>query len=427
MAARSPFRLTLAPELEPFAPEIAHVCSVLREAHGLDRAEDAGIWLHYGSDPPLGSVALPAVLFPACTRIEADGLHLDRTALMTRWRGLTPSDDARSFDAIGLIFLLLSRLEERGSPILDRYGRYRCADDLQVQNGLYGRSLVDEALAALARLITGEANPPSATSYRVLVTHDVDRLKAYHRPLEPLRLAAGDSLKRGQPFRAIGRLGAYLSREPWTSVNELMALSERYGHQSHFYFMGPSDNPFDSPYVLTMAPLLRRLADHIEQRGHRLGFHPCWGTATDRNLWQAQRDGLETVLGRKVREGRQHGLLYRADTTPDIWDDAGMTADYSLAYPEQDGFRSGSCRELPSYSLRQRRTLALRQASTTVMEFGMFGGKYRDLSVEEALASCRPLLQACRRHGGTLVVLYHTGPQPPKARAFYESLLAEAA
>lgn len=427
MATPIPFRLTIAPELAPFGAEIDHVCALLREAHGLVRSDEAAAWLHYGSNPPPGSIGLPAALFPDCIIQGPDGLHLDRTALSRQWQNLAPQDDARQFDALGLIFLLVSRIEERDTQRTDRYGRYRCEDDIQVQHGLYGRAAADEAMAALARLVTGAANPPSATTYRVLVTHDVDRLKAYHRPIEPLRLAAGDLLKRRRPVGALKRLGAYFSAEPWESVNDLLALSERHGYQSQFYFMGPSNEPFDSPYVLAMAPLLRRVSDRIAERGHAIGFHPCSGTATDAQLWQSQRDRLEAVLGRPVREGRQHGLLYRADTTPDIWDGAGMTADYTLAYPERDGFRSGSTRALPAYSLRRRRTLGLRQASTAVMEFGMFGGKYRDLTVEEALVSCRPLLQACRRHGGTFVVLYHTGPQPPKARAFYEALLSEAA
>ena len=425
------YRLSLGPDTRDFSPEIDHVCKALEIAHGLRRSDDSACWLHYGAEAPAGAIALPALLFPQAVRIAADGLHLDRAQLDAIAPGLLPKADAGSFDAIGLIFLLQSRLEERDHADLDRYGRYPYGADFMVRQGLYGGVPAHEALLALARLITGERDPASATGYRVLPTHDVDKLKAYHRPIEPLRLAAGDLLKRGKPLSAFKRLKAYANDEPWTSVRDLLDLSERHGLRSRFYLMGPSDSSYDSPYAASMPALLRKLTDEIAERGHRLGFHPGYGTVTDASLWRRQRDGLEAAIGRQVREGRQHILSWRADTSPDIWNDAGMQADYSLGYPEAEGFRTGSCRTLPAYSLSRRQSLDLLQGSTPVMEFGLFGGKYRDCTPEQALALCRPMIAACRRFGGDLVLLYHTGQPPgPEHKSmhdFYVSLLQEAA
>lgn len=426
------YRLSLGPDTRDFSPEIGHVCKALEMAHGLAQAEDSPCRLHYGAEPPADAIALPAVLFPQAVRIAADGLHLDRTRLDAIAPQLRPTDDATRFDAtrfdaIGLIFLLQSRLEERDHTDLDRYGRYPYQADFMVQQGLYGSAPVDEALLALARLITGMAEPASATSYRVLPTHDVDKLKAYHRPTEPLRLAAGDLLKRGRPLAALKRLQAYASDEPWGSVRDLLALSESHGLQSRFYCMGPSLSSYDSPYAASMPGLLRKLADEISARGHHLGFHPGFGTVSDAALWRRQRDGLEAAIGCPVREGRQHILSWRADTSPDIWNDAGMQADYSLGYPEAEGFRSGSCRTLPAYSLGKRQSLDLLQGSTPVMEFGLFGGKYRDCTPDQALDLCRPIIATCRRFGGDLVLLYHTGQPGGAVHDFYVSLLREAA
>ncbi len=120
-------------------------------------------------------------------------------------------------------------------------------------------------------------------------------------------------------------------------------------------------------------------------------------------------------------------LGYSAADTPDIWDQAGMHADYTLAYPEAEGYRTGSTRIFPAYSLRHRRSLHLRQGSTAIMDFGQFGGKYRNLTLEQALAACRPVIDTARRFGGTLTVLFHTGQPEGIARVFYEALLQEAA
>lgn len=104
-----------------------------------------------------------------------------------------------------------------------------------------------------------------------------------------------------------------------------------------------------------------------------------------------------------------------------------MTLDLTLGWPEVTGFRSGTCRRHAAYSLRRRRTLPLEQISTPIMDFGLFGGKYRNLSVDAALADCRGAVEACRRFGGSLVVLFHTGQRRPPVTSFYERLLAAIA
>ena len=61
------------------------------------------------------------------------------------------------------------------------------------------------------------------------------------------------------------------------------------------------------------------------------------------------------------------------------------------------------------------------------MDFGLFGGKYRALSVEAALEDCAPAIGACRKFGGTFVVLMHTHQPHPPETVFYERLLDMAA
>lgn len=425
------YRLSLGDETRPYLPEIQHICTLLREAHGLVTSDEAAITLHYGNSPPPGAISVPCHFFRDAVRIEADGLHLNRAALDslgTRLLPCGPADswDVRTFDAIGLAFLTVSRLEERDSSQMDRYGRYPLEADFCFRHGVYGRPVADEALAALARTILGRTHPPNVTTYRVKLTHDVDRLRSYHYLLEPLRYAAGDILRRGDALHSVKRLGVYWSGEPWRSVADLLELSARFGLKSHFYFMGPTRDSHDSPYAVSMTSLLRRLSRRIVSAGHGIGFHPGFGTATDAARWGAQLAGLKDVVGKDIREGRQHMLAYSPATTPEIWDEAGMDTDYTLAYPEAPGFRNGSCRSIPAYSLVHRRTLDLRQCSTAIMEFGFFGGKYNDMDVDEALSACAPVIAACRRYAGNLVVLYHTGQTTGTVRQFYGRLLETA-
>ena len=441
MNTPSPYRLSLAPILERFRPEIEHACAFLERCHPLVRTNDAARMLHYGPDAPSGAVVVPAVLFPDGVRADEQGIHLNRATFAAIESGAGPASflppanvrdrghpNGLRYDALGLIFFMLSRVEERGAPSLDRYGRFPYEASLVARRHGAAPPLADEAARDLAAALLKHDDPPAISRYELFLTHDVDKLTGYHRPLDPLRGAAGDVLKRFDPARAMRRLmDGYLSGEPWGTIRAIMAQSEARGVASRFYLMGPSNDPMDSPYTLRTPTLLRQVADEITSRGHVVGYHPCFATVGDANKWRHQRDGLERVLGRQVREGRQHVLRYTADVTPDIWSDSGMALDLTLGWPEVTGFRSGTCRRHTAYSLRRRRTLPLEQISTPIMDFGLFGGKYRNLSVDAALADCRGAIDACRRFGGSLAVLFHTGQRHPPVTTFYERLLAAAA
>lgn len=432
------YRLSLAPSLEAFRPELEHACGFLDAAHHVRRAGEAPHVLHYGPAPQPGAVAVPAILFPRAVRTDADGVHPDHAALAESVAmaegGLRPPDTGEAapggafrYDALGLIFLLISRLEERDHPARDRYGRFPVsAALLSPERGrLY--PWADRAARDLAAAIAGEPDPAPRTRYAVKLTHDVDMLKGYHRPLEPLRWALGDAVKRRRPGAGFARLRqAYFGGEPWRSSRRLMDEAERHGLKSHFYFMGPSREPMDSPYAETMAPALRRLAGEIRERGHVVGFHPGFATATDAGEWRRQRAGLEAAIGVPVSEGRQHVLRYDAAATPRIWAEAGMALDCTPAFPEAVGFRTGSCRPHAAYDLVARRTLPLMQLSTAAMEFGLFGGKYADLPLDRAVADTRWAADTCRKYGGTLVLLFHTGQQEPRLWDWLRAALDEA-
>lgn len=432
------YKLSLDTALEAFRPELEFACQFLDQCHHLSRQDEADLLLHYGDNPPKDAVHVPAALFPKGVRVNTDGIHpdfneLDRIETDCAGRALLPSDDVRpipanrlGYDALGLIFFMLSRLEERDSPAkaLDRYGRYPAEASLSSRRRDLTMPLADIAARDLAQALTGIPDPPSRTEYKVWLTHDVDRIRGYHTLEHLFKNAVGDVIFRHNPKSAVTSLWrAATSGEPWRACRRIMDLAERYGHTSRFYFMGPTENPMDNRYLLQSPGLVRRLADEMVARGHIIGFHPGADTRCDAAEWQRQKAGLESVIGRTVHEGRQHGLLFDAETTLDMWNDGGMTHELSLGFPAPSGFRSGTCRSHPVYSLRRRQMLEITAVPTAIMDFGLFGGRYRDLTVDQAMAEAQAIVDICRAHGGDLVVLFHPAEMRPPRTSFFERLL----
>ncbi|MEQ8667347.1 MAG: hypothetical protein RIC16_16630 [Rhodospirillales bacterium] len=437
MPDATPFHLSVAPALVAFRPELEHACRFVAAAHGLTFTSGDGVALHYGDNPPAGAVANPARILPAGTTLRADGIHPDRAKLQNLFSdsGLTgpliddvadvaTETDSVPYDALGMIFLMISRVEERSPDTTDRHGRFRYADSVFPHLGGPAIPWADVAARRLAGAILKTGNPPCAGSYRIVLTHDVDRLKGHHTISAALREVAGDAVKRMNPARAARTFArSFLGGDPWSSMDDIMTWAEAKNLTSKFFFIGPSRDPKDSPYAATMPDLLRTCADRIRARGHGIGFHPGYATFDDAETWVAQKRGLESVLGATLTEGRQHVLRYDIARTPVIWEHAGMETDYTLCFPEAAGFRTGSCRDVAAYDLVGRESMSLRYVATAITDFGLLGKEYEGRSPDDAIAHCKSIAAQVRTFAGNLCILYHSGNRDPIQRSFYRALM----
>lgn len=61
------------------------------------------------------------------------------------------------------------------------------------------------------------------------------------------------------------------------------------------------------------------------------------------------------------------------------------------------------------------------------MDFGLFGSKYRNLTLAAALDEAARVAGQCRRFGGALVLLQHLARPTPEVDQFFDSVIAEIA
>lgn len=418
------YRLEIAPSLQSFQSEIFYAFNYINRYYGMSIDDGAPTTIRYGGP----SATLSATFFEEYIFQNSDGVSLiksQRKLLSKLWPSGTDFDTVgiKSFDFIGLIFFMLSRIEERNASQADKHDRFLSYASLSYKNRWLKMPVVDECAQRVAHLIFGKRVSP-VSNHRVLLTHDVDKLRAYHYLLEPIRYMIGDLTKRGKGFSSARRLLAYTAGEPWSSVKNIMDLSEKYGMESNFFFMGPSSEKMDSPYAITMRPLLKKIIRHILARGHKVGFHPGYRTHLNDSEFRKQKNSLEELIGFDVLQGRQHVIRYDCSETPKIWSDSGMKKDFTLFFPDKIGFRNGSCRSYSSYDLKNRTVLSLEQTATSIADFSLLDARYNSYSVKEALALCEPIIQNVRKHNGDLVILFHTHQLKTKQSEFYDKLLA---
>ena len=401
-------------------------------------AQPESAWLTPGSLPagPAPRLALPA-------GTARDGGHGDVVAIFGAARGARaacewlPGEARIAFDVAGSAFYMLSRYEEAVPGERDAHDRFTAAMSTAHRDGYLQRPVVNEyadlLFACLRHCWPGLRRAPRA--YRVLLTHDVDS-PLFHLGGSPRRLLsalAGDVLTRRDPAVALRRLrtaprarrGAH-DGDPHDTFDYLMALSERHGLRSAFYFIAGGRTRLDADYTMDH-PWIQALVGRIGARGHEVGLHPSYATYLDAAETAAQQRTLRECAERNgVRQaqwgGRQHYLRWRAGTTWSNWEAAGLDYDSSVGYAEAIGFRSGCCHEHGTYDVVARRPLALRERPLLVMETTLL--TYMRLGPRERLDASRALLATCRRHDGDATLLWHNSKVVSAAeRREYEAIV----
>jgi hypothetical protein len=351
-----------------------------------------------------------SVLYGAKDRARFYYESTDRKA----WLGL---------DIFGSAFFMLARYEEHCVDQRDNHGRFSAVSSTVFDVDFHDSPIVNEYLeilwACLLRLFPGLVR--RKRNYRVLLSHDVDRVFETRGSSWPavLRNSAGDFFKRKDMLLAARRLRSrYRSRkedyryEPTNTFDFIMDNAERHDLRSAFYWIAVRGESLYEPDYSLELPFVRGVLQRIGVRGHELGLHASYESYDQPRKIKAELQKLiETTENLKIRQnewgGRQHYLRWGAGSTWRDWNDAGLSYDSTLAYAERVGFRCGICFEYPVFDVLGRRPLDLMERPLVAMDVSMLSLNYMGLSPEKSLAKLGSLASICRGFQGDLTLLWH--------------------
>lgn len=257
--------------------------------------------------------------------------------------------------------------------------------------------------------------------FAVCLTHDVDRpYKTYQ--------AIPDAIAE----RDLSRLAPLFSdANPYWQFEEVMALEERLGVRSAFYFLN-EPSLFAKPKRLwadpsrwlehlgrydVTAPEIRDVVRRLDRGGWEIGLHGSYDSAHDADRLCHEKTVLEGVLGHEIGGVRQHHL--RIDP-PETWRThaaMGLSYDTSLGSSTECGFTHG---------YRPRRPLDddFVVFPLTIMEVALSG------NTDRAWNECERLLEEARENDAVMTVLWHprylNEREFPGHRGLYERLVKRA-
>jgi hypothetical protein len=435
--------VTLLVEAPPaYAPERRYILDVvLGDWLGLDwelrAAERTDVRISLLEEPAGDrAVLLPDGLF--ATRAEdwlteaALPVVTEAGGLPVLYGGVSPG---LGIDVFGSAFFMLTRYEELVLADRDRYGRFPAAASVASRAGFLAMPIVDAYVELLWEALqrTWPRLRRAPRRYEVVLTHDVDDPLATldHGPRDVARQLAGDVLRRREPRLAVRRARSLLGDrrlDPNNTFDFLMDVSERHGLRSAFYFLAHREQrPRAGPYLFER-PWVRALIGHIARRGHEVGLHPSFCTYRDPAAIREEFGRLRRVADAAgVRQdrwgGRQHFLRWANPDTWRGWEQAGLSYDSTVAYPDGIGFRAGTCHPYRAFDLQERRPLVLVERPFQVMDVTLLPVMRR--SPQGAQDVVLDVAAWCRRYGGCLGILWHNNTVLRSAREqrWYASLV----
>jgi hypothetical protein len=383
-------------------------------------AEDLlGLDIKFCEDPSEGPVHInySANFIPDTLNIRPHGLLSERNIVpreisMGEYAGMPvlfmqPDGDI-PFDALSMLFYMLSRYEEYLPFEADRHGRFPHTESLAWKEGFLEKAVVNR-VGLMLRSMLHEKFPEleiPAPGYRFIPTVDIDI--AYAHLGKGLTRTYGAMLKqlgRGN-LAEIGRRIRTMrgkNRDPYDNYDMMLEVFSEFHLNPIFFILAGKPGPYDrnlSTGNRHFAALIRRLAEHVG-----LGVHPSYGAGDHAAAIMEEKQRVAEASGRTIVFSRQHFVRMRFPHTYRALIDAGIQADFSMGYASVAGFRAGIASPFRFYDLGSERETSLYIYPFAFMDTTL--EDYMKLSPEEYHGKVKPIIKEVKEVGGTLIGIWH--------------------
>jgi hypothetical protein len=330
-------------------------------------------------------------------------------------------------DLFGSAFFMLTRYEEVVTPSEHEQfpGTFPATKSLAYQEGFLDRPIINEYLEILWACIQHLCPELQRKTYQFQtdVSHDIDEpfMYAFTGVSRLLKRCGGDVLRRHSLLKAGKSILDWIqvktgnpAADPCNTFDLIMDISEQHNLKSSFYFITDhSGGAIDGNYTMNH-PLIRSLLSNIHERGHEVGLHPSYNTYKDAAQTKKEFEILKQVcieegIKQEFWGGRQHYLRWETPTTFQNWEDAGLDYDSTLSFVDIVGFRCGICYEYPTFNIKTRQPLKLRERPLIIMECTILEQEFMNLSIDDdaTMERMAKYKQICQLFQGDFRLLWH--------------------
>ncbi len=308
------------------------------------------------------------------------------------------------------LWSLFTRREEYEPKGLDKHGRfsYCLSHDREVTDPRVSGFLMDHGL---------EADYGEGKKFAVCLTHDIDSVYPTLGEIlsGSIRSLAGADLKSSftLPFARLNKRW-----NPLWNFQETMAVEEKYGASSTFFFMATHRDPHNKVYDID--DLESEMGNRLD-KGWEIGLHGGYYSYDNPGSIKDEKRSLERVLGKKVAGYRNHFLRFKVPDTWRLLEMVGFEYDSTLGYADHIGFRNGMCHPFRPYDLQTNRWLGITEIPLAVMADTLFS--YMMLDHGRAWDALKRIIDTVENNRGVMTILWHNYQMGGECLKLYEKVL----
>ncbi|NBC08457.1 MAG: hypothetical protein GVY26_14780 [Bacteroidetes bacterium] len=372
--------------------------------------QQEGAQLAYSPRPQTGiSFWLPASGLLSASNIRPQPIEQFEHDGLPAFFGCPDAGEALlPFDLPALAFYLASRYEEYLPAEKDAHGRFPGKASLAYRSGFLHQPLVNQwgiKLAQQLQVLWPGLNVIYPT-YQFRPSYDIDLAWAYReRPLWLQGAGAARDALRGEWARLRQRWQVARGRaqDPF----DTFAYLEKWHSQLHlaplYFFLLGDYKTYDKNIDPNRARFQERLRGLAQK--HDTGLHPSYASNGRPKQLAKEYNRYRKITGQPPKRSRQHYLKLELPATYRALLEQGITADYSMGFADEVGFRASMARPFPWYDLEREQATPL-----TLYPFALMDGSlhhYLQLPPEQATAIIRQLVDEVRSVGGLFIPLWH--------------------
>ena len=416
----APLRIRISGCRPAFLPRARWVLETLAEGLGRhpEFVEDTGdVAITYAPEPPDEGAWIPLqdeaqAFFEGPGAFPGEAVH-HAGGLTLLFPPVAP-DEPIPGDIVTSAFYLLARWDEYRVADRDRFGRLPFARSaFAVMDGLDIEDPAVEGYLAAVRTVLGL---PAPTGWTVFLTHDIDRI----RRRTPRRIAGMVKRRR---HRALTDLAGH---DPWDNIPDLLETTWRRGLRVTVFLIGRNRHPLDGTPRRTYERERRNLAAAVHANGSEVALHGAFASSESEDALREELDVLREEAG-DIRGIRFHYLRFRYHDTPRRVERVGLEYDATIGFSERPGYAAGYARPFRPWLVGEERAARITLVPLAVMDTTLHS--HLGLSADEARERALRVLDATRRYGGAVGLLFHNtylaDERAPGYAELWEDLLDE--
>lgn len=307
-------------------------------------------------------------------------------------------------DPFAFSFLLISRYEEYLPYKKDSHGRFSYANSKTKNLYDIKHPFIDDfAFDLLKQLKTFFPNlKNNSRKYRWINTIDVDHAWIYkHKSLINTFLSLSKKILKTQFSAFFKQISIFLGikKDPYFIYD---SLEKEKFKTLYFIPIGKKSN-CDNNFQDSSQPY-RTLICKLSKT-QNIGLHPSYRSNKNIKILNSEKKTLDNLVNFKITKSRQHYIKLHIPETYQNLISVDIAEDYSMGYPDQIGFRAGTCTPFYWFDLKKNKKTNLKIFSFCFMDVTL--KNYLKLTPERAFSEIKKLIENIKKVNGTAISIFH--------------------